>query len=254
MNMTGLELLKHRKSVRSFASSPISVEVRNRLRSEATYVNSHEAGLNFHVCFDDDAPFRGVGRSYGMFRNVSDYLAVVIDPTFPDTYERAGYFAEQWVMEAVKSGLGTCFVGGTFSASHIAARMEVYEKLPFVVAFGIPEESKTTLIAKLGMKIAHRKHRPARFFYDGDDAEYERARRAIGWLDCALESVACAPSSLNKQPVRLKMTEVNGVATVEAHTVEPGKAPVDLGIAKFNVACAVQGTWEWGEKGIFMPD
>lgn len=201
--MTNLELIQARHSVRSYSGKTIPDDVRNRLKSEVTYINTHEAGLNFQLCFDDDAPFRGVGRSYGMFRGVRNYLVAVIDPTFPDAYERAGYFAEQFVIEALRLGIGTCFVGGTFSRQNVGARVEVYEKIPFVIPFGYPEDDKTPLLAKMAMKFAHRKKMSPRDFFDGEDAEYEIWRNEFPWLDVALEAVACAPSSLNKRPVRL---------------------------------------------------
>lgn len=252
--MTGLDLLKERHSVRSYSSEPLDDVVRNRLRSEITYINSHEAGLNFQLCFNDDQPFKGFARSYGMFRNVNNYLAVVIDPTFPDAYERAGYFSEQFAIECVRGGLGSCFVGGTFSREHISARVEVYEKVPYVMAFGIPETSKTTFMGKFTAKMAHRKVRTPREFFEGSDSEYQAAAKEFPWLITALEAVACSPSALNKQPVRLHVVERDGEKHIAAKTVDPGKYAVELGIAKFNVATAVSGVWDWGEDGIFYCD
>lgn len=252
--MSNIEILKSRKSVRSFGSSPISDSLRRTLQSEATFVNSHESGLSFRVVFDDDAPFRGIGRSYGMFRGVNNYLAVVIDPTFPHTMERTGYFAQQWVMEALKIGISTCFVGGTFSASHVETMVEVYEKIPFVIAFGTAEEARTPMVAKITMAMMHNKKRTPRDFFDGSDSEFESAQKNIKWLETALEAVACAPSALNKQPVRLKPVETAEGWTVSAHTINPGSNAIELGIAKFNVAFAVGGSWEWGENALFLPE
>ena len=115
--MYTLKELRERKSVRGYTDESLSESIRNTLNAEATFINSHEAGLNFQVRYDDTDPFRGLTRSYGMFRGVRNYLAVVIDSTFEFALERAGYFAEGYVMKAVSLGLGTCFVGGTFSRS-----------------------------------------------------------------------------------------------------------------------------------------
>lgn len=243
--MTALELLQSRHSVRSYSSRTVSEGIRNKLRSEVTFINTHEAGLNFQLCFDDDAPFRGVGRSYGMLRGVNNYLCAVIDPTFDDAYERAGYCAEQFVIEALKLGLGTCFVGGTFSRQHVGARVEVYEKVPFVVSFGYAEESLTPLIAKVAMKFAHRKTMSPRDFFDGNDSEYESALREFPWLFEALQAVACAPSYLNKRPVRLKVVTEDGMRHIVAYvTTKQETTLVDLGIAKYNVSTVVSGVWD----------
>lgn len=252
--MDTLDFLKSRHSVRSYTTYPLDDAIKNKLRSEVSYINTHEAGLNFQLCFDDSAPFSGWSRSYGMFRNVSDYMVAVVDPTFPHAYERAGYFAEQFVMEAVKAGLGTCFVGGTYSASHLGARVEVYEKVPFIVAFGQPQPGNTTLIARLSAGLTHRKTLQPRQFFEGDDIEYHEVMNRFSWLHDALEAVACAPSALNRQPVRLKMKAVESQPRIVAFTPDADKFAVDLGIAKYNVAAAVPGVWEWGENAPFYPD
>lgn len=252
--MDTLDLLQSRHSVRSYTPSPLGDAVKNRLRSEVTYINTHESGLNFQLCFDDPSPFKGWARSYGMFRNVRNYMAAVIDPSFPDTYERAGYYAQQFVIEAVKAGLGTCFVGGTYSPSHIGARVEVYEKVPFVVTFGEADHSGTSLLARLSAGFVHRKTLAPREFFAGDDVEYHEVMNRFPWLHKALQAVACAPSALNRQPVRLKMKPVEGRSRIVAFTEDVDKNAVDLGIAKYNVAAVVPGVWEWGENAPFIPD
>lgn len=211
-------------------------------------INCHEAGLNFQLCFNDPEPFRGFTRSYGMFHGVRNYLAAVIDPTFPDAYERAGYFGEQFVMAAQRKGVGSCFVGGTFSASHVGARMEVYEKLPFLIAFGIPEQKQGGLAAMMKRFIGGRST-DFRSFFAGTDEDYEKARKRLPYLDTALQAVACAPSSLNKRPVRLQMVEVDGAQRLSAFTGKrDDKTAIDLGIAKCNVALVTDGIWEWGQE------
>lgn len=262
--------LKRRHSVRSYSEAEIPENIMNTLRAEVTFINSHEAGLNFQICFNDDEPFRGFSRSYGMFRNVRNYLAVVIDSTFPNALERAGFYAEQFVMKCVELGLGTSFVGGTFSRSHTNVRMEVYEKMPFIVAFGIPEIEKTSLVGKFAAKISHRNSKSGRDLFDGTDQQYSDALKRFPWLEDALEAVACAPSALNEQPVRITLKSVDTLQQQErkelkeagyewpeafvAYTINRSKYAAELGIAKFNFAAVVPGNWYWGETAPFLPD
>ena len=249
-----LDLLQSRHSVRSFSPDPIEQSLINALQSEATFINTHEAGLNFRLCVNDDAPFRGIGRSYGMFRGVNNYLACIIDPTFEHALERAGFYAQQFVIKAHAAGLGTCFVGGTFSRSHVNAHVEVYEKIPFVVALGHPDVGNTSLLAKFTTRMAHRKHLDPIDFFDGSSEDYADALREFPWLDTALRAVACAPSALNTRPVRLACREVEGVKRITAHTIAPEKYAAELGIAKFNVRAVVPGGRDWAEGAVFSPD
>lgn len=248
-----LDLLGKRHSVRSYDPTPLADNVKNKLRSEATYINCHEAGLNFQICFDDKSPFDGWKRSYGMFKNVSNYLAAVIDPTFPHAAERAGYYGEQFVMEAVGLGLGTCFVGVTYSSSHIGATVEVYEKVPFLIAFG-NRAASPSFIERMTKSFIHRGKVSPRDFFEGSETDYNELIRRFPWLLRALKAVACAPSSLNKRPVRLRLKEHEGRAHIAAFVPDEDSQAVDLGIAKYNVAAAVPGHWDWGNGGVFYPD
>lgn len=247
-----LELLEKRHSVRSFRDEPLTPDLIDKIRSEITYINSHEAGLNFQVSFDDDAPFKGFGRSYGMFRNVKNYMAAVIDPTFPHTEERAGYFAEQFVLELVKIGLGTCFVGGTFSRDNVNARLEVYEKIPFVIAFGYPEENKLSLLGRIAYAKAHRKScNPSDFLLKSEAVDESRINQSE--LEKALRAVALAPSALNKKPVRISMIQQDGQVLLTAGVKDYKRNAIELGIAKYNMANVLSGDWEWGNFMPFIP-
>ncbi len=83
--------LKERRSVRSFIDSSIPQSMRDTIKSMVTMIDTHEAGMHFEAFFDDDNPFRGFTRSYGFFRNPKNYIAAVVDVSFPGAYERGGY-------------------------------------------------------------------------------------------------------------------------------------------------------------------
>lgn len=252
MKQNSLELLKKRHSVRNYSTETVDLSVRNALQAEVTMINTHESGLNFQLVFDNDDPFRGFTRSYGFFKNARNYMACVIDPTFPNTEERAGYFAEQFAIKALELGLGTCFVGGTFSEKHLDISRHVYEAVPFIVAFGYPSRSRQTAVSKLASEWIHRKSLKPRDFFAGDDKEYRKATEIFPWLPDALEALACAPSSLNKQPVRVRLGDDD---MIHAYSI-PGtsQSAIDLGIGKYNFGCVAAGEWEWGEEAPFYPE
>lgn len=248
--MTGLDLLGERRSVRSYLPESLSRTIRTTLESEATYINSHEAGLNFRLVFDDENPFKGFRNSYGMFRNTRNYLTAIIDPTFPDAYERAGYYGQQFVMKALELGIGSCFIGGTFSRDRIAVRMEIYERLPFIIAFGYPG-GEDSLITQLLKKFIRKKNRELRKYFIGTDTQYAWSQAAYPWLMTGLEGLSYSPSASNRQPIRIGLRESDGRSMLYATSVK-GKSPIDLGIAKFNFRAPlpVETEWEWGDGGV----
>ena len=234
--MLNLEILHRRHSVRNYGAENLSAPSVNKLRAETTFINSHEAGLNFQLCLDDGDPFKGFSRGYGMFSGVRNYLAAVIDPTFPDTWERAGYFG-----------------AGTYSRANVNVRLEVYEKIAFLVTFG-HETGNGTFLSRALSGMLHMKRKTPRDFFEGSDTDYKEAKRLIPDLDKGLEAIACAPSAANRQPVRIHLVELEGVGHVAAFTSKDSPdMRIDLGIAKFNFASVVNGIWDWGQNAPFIP-
>lgn len=250
--MLTIEQLRQRHSVRAFKEEPLPEKTVAALKAEATMTTTHEAGLRFHLTIGEGAPFGSFLHSYGIFRNVSNYLTVVVDTSYPDTLERAGYFAEQFVMKAVGLGLGTCFVGGTFDTSHVNINLKAGQKIAFLVAFGIPAETGGGL--KLLARLVKGKSLHPREFFSGDLPLYRDALAKFPFLETGLEAVACAPSALNRQPVRVTLGRIDGETVLEAYVDEKNeKKLIDLGIAKYNFAAACGGDWEWGNHAPYFP-
>ncbi|MCM1370175.1 MAG: hypothetical protein NC204_07365 [Candidatus Amulumruptor caecigallinarius] len=252
--MLTLRDLQRRHSVRNYSETPLKGSLLNTLKAVVTDINSHEAGLNFQLITDDPAPFKGFMKSYGFFSGVNNYLAAVIDPAFDHAEERAGYCAEQFVMKAVKLGLGTCFVGGTFSRKDCSVQIRVYEKIPFVVTVGYPAE-KVGLVSALAERMIHRNSKKPRDFFSGTAEQYEMLRREYDWFEPAIQAVALAPSALNKQPVRIGCIETGGKLKLAAYAINSSQySDVELGIAKYNFGAIAPGFWEWGQSAQFVTE
>ena len=192
--------LRLRHSVRIYTDREIPGNIESSLRAAITDINTHEAGMHFQLFTNDSAPFAGFKRSYGMFKNVRNYIACVADTSYADYMERAGYFGMQLVMKAFCAGLDTCFVGGTFSVENVAARVRVGQKLLFLITLGYGAEKKQTNIAGFLTKIMHHNDLSPMDFLDTEQPWEDICLKYPGLLK-GLEAVSYAPSSLNKQPV-----------------------------------------------------
>ncbi len=247
------EFLRTRHSVRRFSGRPIDAKTVNAVKAAITMVNTHEAGMHFELVTDDPTPFKGFKANYGMLHGVRNYISAVADLSFPDARERAGYFAEDIVMKCVGLGLGTCFVGGTYDATQVKTILRIDRKILFLIALGYAAEKIQTPISAAAMKFIHLHDRtPADFFVAAEGIEFEEACSRMPWMLDGLRGLASAPSSLNKQPVRVSPRFMpDGNLTVAAFTTGSKNNPIDLGIGKYNFAQAADGEWEWGEKGIF---
>lgn len=240
-----LRLLRSRHSVRSYSMDPIEPAILNKLKATVTMVNTHEQGMRFQLITDDANPFRSYSRSYGVFENPRNYVAAVVDVATPDAYERAGYFGEQIVMKAVELGLATCFVGGTYDSSSVRAQIRAGEKILFLILFGYPK-GKERFASRLMAGLIHLRKKEASSFFEPTDM-YASAEKEFPELSVGLEAVACAPSAVNRRPVRLYVGEKEGkrclCAKVKAATPE---LLIDLGIAKFNFNYATSTECSWG--------
>lgn len=201
-----IEDLRLRHSVRTYTDRPIPAETIRKLNAAITDVNTHEAGMHFQLQTDDPAPFQGFGRSYGMFSNVRNYIACVADTSYSDYMERAGYFGMQILMKACVLGLDTCFVSGTFSASHVGARIRVGEKLLFLITLGYGSERKQTGLSGILSKLTHRNSLTPMDFLD-TELSWEDICLHFPMLLQGLEAVSYAPSAMNRQPVGILIKE-----------------------------------------------
>ncbi|MCH5224200.1 MAG: hypothetical protein J1E82_09185 [Muribaculaceae bacterium] len=243
--MNKLELIKSRHSVRSYKTEPLSDKIQNALKAEVTMINTHVAGLKFQLFFNNSDPFNGFFKSYGTFENPSNYLAAIVDDGVENIWEKAGYYAEQFVIKCCEMGLGTCFVGGTYDSKSVNVQLKAGEKILFLVLFGYPS-GHIRLKEKWLVNFVHRKKYDVTHFFE-PEYTFEKACKDFPGLDKGIEAVACAPSSLNKRPVRLFIGKEFGEGMVCAKVDNKNeKNLIDLGIAKFNYNFVTDTHCQWG--------
>lgn len=261
--MVTLQDIKERHSVRNFADMPMTPEQIRTLKAEITLINTHNAGLDFTLVTDDGTPFNGLSKSYGSFKGVRNYIVVVGDPSYQDVHERAGYYGEQLVMQAIQMGLDTCFVSGTYSAKDVNINLRAGQKILFLIAVGIGAVKKQTKMSAVSVMLSHlKKMTPRDFYVETPNWPYEKAVEAFPYLEAGLEAIACAPSAYNKRPVRIKVAQLpnderfgarNVALTAFVETVTE-LTLIDLGIAKYNFGAVAPGLWDWGNAAPFLPE
>jgi hypothetical protein len=202
------ELMARRISCRRYAETPIDQETRDRL---ARFVASPPAGpfgtpVRFELIAADQQDgnsLRGLG-TYGFVKGATGFLAGGGGPG-PKNLEDFGYLMERAVLYATDLGLGTCWLGGTFTKSRFAARIAVRdgEQVPAVVAVGI-EDRQPYAPDRISRRVAGSDHRLPweALFFDGQFGQ-PLTPQAAGDYAVALEMVRLGPSASNKQPWRI---------------------------------------------------
>lgn len=203
------ELVSERYSCRLFDGKPIAAEALRELRAFMDAMPAGD-GPRFVVLAStpgDSASLKGLG-TYGFIKGASAFIvgvgkrgasgqAVLID---------FGKAMELVVLKATELGLGTCWLGGTFTRSGFAARAHLDksagEFIPAVIAMGNISTSVDTRSSGLRVRVGGATRKPSdALFFDADGRPL--SPEAVGVWAPALEAVRWAPSASNKQPWRL---------------------------------------------------
>lgn len=201
------ESIRRRYSCRTYQDRPIDGGQQHLL---SDFLGSKSAGpLGARVRFalvaateSDRQSLKGLG-TYGLIRGAVGFIVGAAERG-PRDLENYGYLLEHAVLFATDLGLGTCWLGGTFSKRGFAKKIAVTarEVMPAVAVVGyIAEDSR------FGRWIRKRAGSDLRFpweslFFDEKFGEPLTPERA-GLYSEPLEMVRLAPSASNKQPWRI---------------------------------------------------
>jgi hypothetical protein len=146
---------------------------------------------------EDPELLRGLG-TYGFIKGAMSYVIGAVGPG-EKNLEDFGYLMEAIILRATDLGLGTCWLGGTFTKSRFANRFGQRdgEQIPAVTSIGYVAGR-----AKAPHTRSHPRLPREALFFDGQFGNPLPAE-AAGAYSTALEMVRLGPSASNKQPWRI---------------------------------------------------
>jgi nitroreductase len=201
------EAIRQRYSCRVFQRAPIAAAQAGQL---AEFARSIRAGplatpLRFVlVAGEDQDPnaLKGLG-TYGLIKNPAGFIVGAVGPG-QRNLEDYGYGLETVVLHATGLGLGTCWVGGSFSKSGFSRRIGLSdgEIVPAVIAVGHPaEDIRNRDWHRRWARSDTRKPWEALFFQTG--AASALSAEEAGAYAAPLKMLRLAPSGHNYQPWRV---------------------------------------------------
>jgi nitroreductase len=202
------EIITRRFSCRTYRDDPISPELQFQLTEEMGRHLVGPLGSKLRITLtaassENRTELRGLG-TYGFIRGASAFLIGAVMPG-PKNFEDYGYIVEQFVLKATELHLGTCWLGGSFTRSSFAHKINLTkeEKMPAVVSLGYmgdPNQSRQTDLRK---RIGSDNRLDwSDLFFDGD-LRLPLTAENSGVYAPALEMVRIGPSASNKQPWRI---------------------------------------------------
>lgn len=207
------ELVRRRYSCRTYLPEPIDAERRSLLEA---FMDARTTGpLGAHARFrliaaapGDREALRRLG-TYGFIKGATGFIVGAVRHG-PRDHEDYGHLLEQIVLYATELGLGTCWLGGTFTRSTFVRRfggLDRGEALPAVVSLGLIGDDGSERIRE--REEGARRLPVSRLFFENGFGEPLPPERAGGYA-AALDAVRMAPSATNKQPWRVVRAGAGG--------------------------------------------
>jgi nitroreductase len=277
--MTATGLIDRRYSCRTYAPEQITAEHRAAL--EAFMATRTRGPLGSAARYrliaaapDDGEALRRLG-TYGFIKGATGFFVGAVR-TGPGDLEDYGYLLEEIVLEATRLGLGTCWLGGTFTRGAFTSRfggVSREETIPAVISTGYPGDGDGGAERIRQREHGDRRFPPGELFFDGEwmqPLELGADGAGADGYDRALHAVRMAPSATNRQPWRivrrgrdwhffLARTKGYGKGSLAFKLLRIADLQrVDLGIAMCHFELAAReagraGAWRVDDPGVALP-
>ncbi len=272
---TVTDLVRRRYSCRSYLEMPIDKDRQGLLSEFLASNGTGPFGTRARFALvaatsEDRESLKGLG-TYGIIKGATGFIVGALERG-PKDLEGYGYLMEHAILFATDLGLGTCWLGGSFSKSGFTKKIAPAdgESMPAVTAVGyIAGDGKS---GDWNRQLARSDRRLpwARLFSEEKFGVPITPEQAGAYTE-PLEMVRLAPSASNKQPWRIVQNAGNWHFYLQ-RTKGYGKGSmlfrlmrladlqrVDMGIAMCHFElvareCGLKGRWAVDDPGIENPE
>jgi len=202
------ELIKERYSCRTYSGESLTIEIQEQL---ANFINILTKGpFGSRPRFDLVASKKGdpdklsdLG-TYGFIKDAPGYIIGLTEPGGMNL-EDFGFLMEAIILFATDLGLGTCWLGGTFTRSTFTDRVNATKTdlIPAVTAVGYPAKKPRKLDGQIRQTAGSDHRLPwEELFFNKTKSIPLTPNQANEYAE-PLEMVRQGPSASNKQPWRI---------------------------------------------------
>lgn len=264
-NQLPLDLIRQRISIRSYRTDPIPDPILTALEDFIFHLPPAPFGSKPRFVItaaaeDDPESLKGLG-TYGFIRDPQGFL-LGAGTTRPGEMEDFGFLMELILLRAVDLGLGTCWLGGTFTRSRFARilNLEDGEIIPSILSLGLPAEQPGPAEKAIRLSARADRRLPWSELFFLDTPGQPLSKQTAEDYQIPLEMVRIGPSASNKQPWRilrsgpdwhfyLERTANYPPGIVRTLLGIPDLQRVDIGIAlaHFNLSAVeigLSGSWQ----------
>jgi len=267
------EIVLRRFSCRTYAEKPIEQGTRERLADFASAAASGPLGARVRFVLvaateEDRRALRGLG-TYGFIKRPAGFIVGAVERSEHDM-EDYGYAMERIILYATDLGLGTCWLGGTFTRSRFAKAIAASdaETIPAVTSVGYIADRQRPFDTVVRRQVGADRRLPWEQLFFGGRFGAPISREQAGPYAEPLEMVRLGPSASNKQPWRVirkdgawhfYLQRSPGYRRSWGATRTADMQRIDVGIAMSHFELAadelgLRGRWQVAEPAIARPD
>ncbi|MBN1995345.1 MAG: nitroreductase [Anaerolineae bacterium] len=202
------ELIQQRFSCRSYLNQPIAQEKRELLTNfiALSQVGPFGAPVRFALATateHDRKALKSLG-TYGFIKGATGFVIGAVGEA-NQNLEDFGYLMERIIIFATDIGLGTCWLGGTFTKSRFAQKIELMngESVPAVTSIGYIAPKPRLFDSFVRRRAKAESRRPAETMFFEKTFGTPITPEVAGAYAVPLEMVRLGPSASNRQPWRI---------------------------------------------------
>jgi nitroreductase len=203
-----VDIIRQRTSCRTYLERPIERDLQLRIAEFAAAIGPGPLGGRARYQLiaadpEDSAALRQLG-TYGFIKGATAFL-VGATQDGQEKLEDFGFLLEKLVLFATDLGLGTCWLGGTFTKSSFAQRIHALpdELIPAVTPVGYCAPTRRPVDRLIRNRAGSDRRLPVERLFLDKQFSTPLSLSEAGDYALPLEMVRLAPSASNKQPWRI---------------------------------------------------
>jgi len=269
------DIIRQRYSCRTYLEQPIEPDLRQQISGYIAGLGAGPFGgrARFELIAAEEEDRKSLRRlgTYGFIKGATGFL-VGVTADREQKLEDFGWLMERLVLHVTDLGLGSCWLGGTFTRSSFAQKISAQsnEFMPTVVSVGYiaPTPRAVERLIRRGGNFNRRLSHDRLFFAERFGAALPLSE--AGEYALPLEMVRLAPSASNRQPWRiirqadgwhfyLRRTPGYRESKLNRLFAKADLQRIDMGIAMCHFELTarelgLQGEWSKDDPGLELPD
>lgn len=209
-----IETIRKRQSIRTYETQNITAahlsKINDYLHNEQNlYGPFGKKGRIELIQVTNNVTDKGIKLgTYGFIKNPSAYLVGITENNQISLVDFA-YTFQKLVLFLTELGIGTCWMGGTFSRTSFEREIQMGESdfIPGITPIGYPSQKQRVFDKAVRLVVKADNKKPwDKLFYE-TNFESSLPKEKAGMLAVPIEMVRLGPSASNKQPWRLVLSE-----------------------------------------------